>query len=215
MSTLTLNDGIAVADVLNNLLKKHNLTSARLGSLINIPRATITNIATGKTIDPRVSTLQAIADYFNITVGQLLGREVLIDSHTESMAQQIVNVIAWEQASNWQGVLSDPEKLKSSKRISIDSISNKNIFALNVVGDAMSPQFYEGTVLIVDPDKTPNNRDFVIVSVDETKDVIFRQLFTEGKFKFLKAANQTFSSYEMQQNDEIIGVVIQARNEYV
>ena len=78
----------------------------------------------------------------------------------------------------------------------------------------MSPQFHEGAVLIIDPDKEPNNRDFVIVRVEKTKDVIFRQLFTEGKFRFLKAANQTFSSYEMQQNDEIVGVVIQARNEY-
>ena len=86
MSTLTLKEGIAIADVLNNLLKKHNLNSARLGSLIDIPRATITNIATGKTIDPRVSTLQAIADHFNVTVGQLLGREMLIDSHAELMA---------------------------------------------------------------------------------------------------------------------------------
>lgn len=214
MSTLTLKEGIAVADVLNNLLKKHNLNSARLGSFIDIPRATITNIVRGKTTDPRVSTLQAIADYFNVTVGQLLGREGLADDPMKSMKQQIVRIIDWEQACNWKNILSDSEMLKTSKRISIDSASNQNIFALNVVGDAMSPQFHEGTILIVDPDKTPKNRDFVIACVDETQDVMFRQLFTEGKFRFLKAANHTFSSYEMKQNDKIIGVVIQARNEF-
>lgn len=60
--------------VLSGLLSDSGISESELGRKINIPRATINRLIAGHTPDPRASTLNAIAAYFNISIEQLLGK---------------------------------------------------------------------------------------------------------------------------------------------
>src|SRR3989338_6658135 len=176
MSTAVLE----VGNVLNQLLSNAGISEAKLGRIIGVPRATINRIASGRTPDPRASTLHAIAKYFNVTVDQLLGNQPIFQ-HTES------------------SILTDPN-------IEVGQ------FALRVKGDSMWPQFQENTILIVDPTREQKNRDFVVVHIKKSNEILFRQLIIDGKYKFIKAINDIFPTIQLQDADKIIGVVIQTRN---
>ena len=77
----------------------------------------------------------------------------------------------------------------------------------------MWPQFQENTLLIIDPTKKKTkNRDFVIVYVKKNDEIVFRQLVIDGTYKFIKPINNIFPTISLQKRDDIIGIVIQTRN---
>lgn len=48
----------------------------KLGKEINMSSGEISDIENGKKKDPRISTLIRIADYFNISLDELIGRKL-------------------------------------------------------------------------------------------------------------------------------------------
>ena len=63
-----------LAPILTHLLSESGLTANGLAVILDIPTPTIYRIAVGDVVDPRLSTLCRIADYFDITLEQLVGR---------------------------------------------------------------------------------------------------------------------------------------------
>ena len=56
------------SQLLKNLymfMQRHSVTEAQLARATEIPQPTIHKILSGKTTDPRISTLQSIANYFS------------------------------------------------------------------------------------------------------------------------------------------------------
>lgn len=66
---------LCLSDVLKRLLQDNSLTANKLAVTLCIPTPTIHRLVTGEVQDPRLSTLTAIADYFDITIEQLVGRK--------------------------------------------------------------------------------------------------------------------------------------------
>src|SRR5690349_21258006 len=62
---------ILVNRVLSQLMG--DMSEAELAKLVNVPKATINRLLSGRTPDPRIGTLTLIAQYFGITIEQLLG----------------------------------------------------------------------------------------------------------------------------------------------
>ena len=58
---------------LKELRKINNLSMDKLGKEINMSSGEISDIENGKKRDPRISTLIRIADYFNISLDELIG----------------------------------------------------------------------------------------------------------------------------------------------
>lgn len=58
---------------LRDLRKGRNLTMKSLGAIIGVAESTISQYESGKR-EPDFSTLQKLADYFNVSVDYLLGR---------------------------------------------------------------------------------------------------------------------------------------------
>jgi len=64
-----------------NLLKlMDGMSEAKLAKAVSVPKATINRIISGRTPDPRAGTLLPIAQYFGVTLEQLLGIVPLPDS---------------------------------------------------------------------------------------------------------------------------------------
>lgn len=59
---------------LKNLLKENNLSVNKFAKLVNIPRSTLGEYLTNQT-DIKLENLCKIADYFDITLDELCGRE--------------------------------------------------------------------------------------------------------------------------------------------
>lgn len=209
------NINLEISAILDRLLKRNRLSEAELSRKINVPRATINRLVSGRTPNPRASTLQAIAEYFNVTMDQLLGKHPLYTNQNEiATVRKSIPIIEWASAHTWENAVAASKPSNHSHWVMIDPSVEQGKFVLQINGEAMWPQFQEKTLLIIDPIKEPKNRDFVIAYIKEKNITVFRQLVHDDQYQFLKAINTIFPTLQLQRNDKIIGVVIQTRNNF-
>jgi SOS-response transcriptional repressor LexA len=80
-------------------------------------------------------------------------------------------------------------------------------YALQVKGDSMSPEFWDGCIIIVDPGAQAVNGAYVVIDVDG--DTLFRQFMVEGGRRYLKALNEEYPATELAGSFNVRGVVVQ------
>ena len=80
---------MVLSDKLSNLRKKRGLTQEELALELFISRSMIAKYETGKAY-PTNEILQKIADYFEISVDELVQREELINEHSKTLEDNIV-----------------------------------------------------------------------------------------------------------------------------
>lgn len=145
-----------LAKTLNELITRENkLTAASLARKLGIPTNKITRILNGDVTDPKASTLLQIANYFDITIEQLLGLESFNSSVAQSDKKPIpiftMSAIGTQQMqTDWY-------------HWSEDSIDSSDCYALLIDSDFYEPTFLENSLLIINPNLTPENRSYVIV----------------------------------------------------
>lgn len=59
---------------LKELIQKHGITVSELARQSKLHQPVVHRLTHGKTINPRIDTLVPIADYFDITLDELVGR---------------------------------------------------------------------------------------------------------------------------------------------
>lgn len=93
--------------------------------------------------------------------------------------------------------------------ISCYAPSTGRIFAIKVDTEAMSPRIPIGSIIVLDIDRKSKDGDFVLVQMDRFPGPQFRQLFISHDTKYLIADNPKFERIILNNNDKILGVVIQ------
>jgi SOS-response transcriptional repressor LexA len=147
----------------------------------------------------------------------LLGKQPLFlnNSHSVIATSHVsIPILAWQNAKNWHKLVVSLKPDEHFHWVMADPFSTQGKFALCLSGESMWPQFQENTLLLVDPDRTPQNRDFIIAYIKKREEIIFRQFIVEEKYRFLKAINPMFPAIQLEDEDTIIGVIIQTRKNY-
>lgn len=131
-------------------------------------------------------------------------------ANTANINPQLVPVIGWDQVTIWPEI---PEEIAKEMRHYIPTLlrfSNQG-FALKVEGDSMEApsgiSFPEGSIVVVDPNFSVNNRAFVIARLIGEKEVIFRQIIMEGNKRYLKPLNPRYPIIEVNGPLSFCGVV--------
>jgi SOS-response transcriptional repressor LexA len=204
-----------ISNVLNYLIDRAGISEATLAREVDLPRNTINRLTAGKTPDPRISTLQAVAAYFRVTLDQLSGKSPIMGNIVNTFEEvKHLPVLTLAEASQWKKILTKIRPDIHHNWIIFDSSNGEGKFAVTVKGDAMWPQFQEGNIIIVDPHKMAENRNFVLSSIFKTGEIVLRQLFVDNGIKILKATNPIFPSITLTDKDNIIGVAIETRVNY-
>lgn len=84
---------------------------------------------------------------------------------------------------------------------------DKEPFALQVIGESMTPEFEDGAVIIIDPGYPVVNGAYVLAIYKE--EYHFRQLVRRNEKSFLVPLNSQFHSLELTGLFEIKGVITQ------
>ena len=87
--------------------------------------------------------------------------------------------------------------------------TNSEPFALQNIGDMMSPEFSENCIIIVDPSMPIQNEAYVIVDFNE--ELYFRQYFEKNGKKFLRCLNPTYPEIELDNDFEVRGCIVQQK----
>ena len=87
--------------------------------------------------------------------------------------------------------------------------TNSEPFALQNIGDMMSPEFSENCIIIVDPSMPIHNKAFVIIDFED--ELYFRQYFEENGRKVLRCLNSSYAEIELNNNFEVRGCDIKQK----
>ncbi len=199
------------------LTKKHNISEAELARRVNLPQATVNRLLNGVTDDPRASTLNAIANFFNVSVDQLINNKLMKESTSDTTRLPIYTpnydrslIHKSGQHIIWDTVLMK----KEASFLEVEPSIKATCIVFEVEGDSMWPQFIEGIFVIVDTTLKPKHRDFVMYLLSGTRQIILRQYIEEGHDRILKPLNYGYKPVQIHKNDICIGVVIQSKSDY-
>ncbi len=215
-----LNDAkLKLHQILRQLMGEVHVSEAELARRTKIPQPTLHRILSGSTKSPRGASLAPLANFFSVTINQLLGEDPLPANRIPGtynpriQGWKPVPLINMKDAARWSELQSEISNW--DKWVSTDVAVGETAFGVLVQGNSMSPRFEEGTILIVEPQREPKDRDFVIGVVENQSTAVFKQILIDGEERYLKSLNDDYRTVVMQNNSKVIGCVVQARTDFL
>ena len=106
---------LSVGAMVRKLMAHFKMTEADLCRGVNLPQTTINRLLTGQTCDPRISTLAMLAEFFDVSLDQIIGKEKLVLNPSYNQAKgATIPVIEWANLQSWLEHQNYPESdLKS------------------------------------------------------------------------------------------------------
>ncbi len=199
---------------LKKLMFDRNIRPVDLARDLKIPPPTIHRIVTGQSTRPYKSSLEPIADYFNISVDQLTGEKPLKSQSLEANIisfgnnSKIIQIIPWESLENLDKYSDHENKLV------VANVSDKAFAVINP-DHAMEPLFQKESTLIFDPALSTTDRCYVLVKLNASNVYVFRQLLIDIEHKFIKSLNPDLSANSLRlltSEDRIIARLVEVRN---
>lgn len=201
----------SIAKNLKALIVNSKVPELEIARALNTSVLTIRRIISGETEDPRISTLKAIADYFNVSIDSLLD-----DNEQRSINAMVKNkprvipILSWKEIE------------------ATDSITNINLNDWNewypVVGEqnyisastfaiesrpSMQPRFPLGTLFIINPDETPMDSDIILIRMKQEKELSLRELIIDSpKWQLQPIVTGSETLFFDEKKQEILGVVV-------
>ena len=87
--------------------------------------------------------------------------------------------------------------------------TNSEPYALQNIGDMMSPEFSENCIIIIDPSMPIHHNAFVII--DFENDLYFRQYIELDNKKLLRCINSKYEDIELNNNFKVRGCIVQQK----
>jgi SOS-response transcriptional repressor LexA len=198
-----------LSSILQELIRKKGLSISELARRTSIPQPTLYRIAQGEHQRPHKKTLQALSDFFRITVDQLIGLEPIKSVITDKPSVSQIPILNNKQATSWPHI-----KNIEFNYVFFEKPIGKNAFALIMPDRSMEPLIAINTLLIIDPERKPEYRSLVVVKLHNFGEVVVRQLIQDAANQYIRPLSQDFDHFEMimlTSEDCIIGTVVEAR----
>lgn len=195
------------------LMQKIHLNEASLSRKTNIPQATLHKILAGKTEDPRASTLKTLADFFNISIDELLtGTPPHKETSNTNVNVQSIPIISWEDCIQAKDFIS---KLTASNwdDWAVTEYLSKHAFALHSKS-CLLPRFPKNTILFINPDSTPEDGDLVLVIYKNTSIATLRELSIDGPTQLLLPINPNTETTKLDKDIKILGLLVKSSFSY-
>lgn len=208
---------------LKNLMSLAQVNASELARRTGIAQPIIHRLSTGQNTNPKLATIRPIARYFMVSVSQLIGEEALPNDQSflrvsnEHCGWNRVPLISWQDAITWPEHLSDYQNSNEAIYTSTDANVSKLAYSLVVQGCAMEPLFPEGTTVIIEPERKPQDRDFVVVHLSGEGVARLKQMLIDGHYRYLKSLNPELDDIKVSRfnnTDQFLGVMSQAKVDY-
>jgi len=190
------------------LLKLRKMNEAELARQANVPKPTLHKILAGSTEDPRISTLQAIAHVFDMTVDELYSPNVTRNTQHKIEVQPIP-VISWSDCLKGKAFVEELTAASWKKWLVISN-TKKGLYGLSSKA-SMESQFPIGTVFVIDPQGVPGDGDLVVVKYPNSEEAALRELSVDGPIKLLLPMNDYAEREKLTSDVQILGTVVHSR----
>lgn len=208
-------DFTALGENITRLMNACGIDATELSEQTGLPCSTISRLRSN-TVDfsPNISSLLPIAEYFCVSLSQLIGEEpIQKDMYAIFKPMKARKLpIPILHSETIQDFLSS-NTINNNPVLYVDFPLSENAFAYLLRGNSMEPQFPDKTLLILDPSIKEENLDHVLVLPQGKKIPLFRQILIDGDEKYIRTLNPAFNEFIKftDNNYEILGVMVQAR----
>jgi len=202
-------NNLELNEILQRLIKLNEITVAELARRVNLPQPTVQRIAAGAYKQPRISTLQPIAEYFGITVNQLRGFDPIPSLSANKKMIRSIPLISTAEINLWPLI-----KENINHYVICDNNLGEKSFAMYMPDSSMEPLISKGSTLLVDPSRIPHHGSFIVVKLQNYPEVIVRQFITDTTNRFIKPLSPELNQLKMHllsENDIIKGVIVEVR----
>ena len=198
---------------LKELRKAHKLTQPQLADKLNVGKSTVAMWETGDR-QPDYKTLQKIADFFNVSVDYLLGRDRLatlqnaVPYHSPSMER--IPVLGTIRAGE---PIDRIENIEGYELVEPDILRGRKAFILHVQGDSMiGDNIFDGDRVIVVLQNQVEPTDIAVVSVNGDEATLKRVKCQNGMCMLIPSNPEMEPMLYPAEKIFIIGKVIEVRH---
>jgi transcriptional regulator with XRE-family HTH domain len=207
------NEKHQVGAVLSKLMTEANIDESKLAKACNISLASLSRIKNNPDSNPTISTLRPVADFFNISIDQLLGYSP-IDKRNTHFKQ--IAVIQNNDVFSWIDNKTTKNPIQQWLVYNFDT--SDNTFAINHKLNTNN-NIFNDCLLIIDPKKQLAHQDITFIYNKKIGQFFIRKISIDDQDKiFLSPIEPGFSDYialeDCSINIQIIGVVIETRLQY-
>lgn len=136
-----------------------------------------------------------------------MSRDVSISSQTQ--VNRMVPLISWVAAGAWSPPIDNYSTGDADDYVPCVVNCGDRSYALKVKGDSMSPEYPDGSVVIVDPSREPRHNADVIVRLNGEMETTFKRLKIDGSRWYLHPLNERYPVIPLEGKDfTICGTVI-------
>ncbi len=104
-----------------------------------------------------------------------------------------------------EGEIVEPKDENPADLEGVESCDKREPYALMVLGDSMAPEFVEPEVIIIEPERPPEDGSYVVAWHNE--EYIFRQLLIRDGQWILHALNAKYPDQPLVGPDSVKGVI--------
>ena len=118
-----------------------------------------------------------------------------------------IPIITQQEAKDHKRVLAS----FSGRRMTFETKASDDSFIIEVTGKAMEPRFGNNSVIVIDPNATVKDGDYVLVYVQKIAEVLFRQYVVGDSYVHLVPVAEGFNAIPLSKGDTIIGPVVETK----
>lgn len=185
-----------LSDNINALMEEEGISNVQLGNELGISDETIRSWRKGTKV-PTVEKLQRLAEYFSVTMDELMGKPV----NTERM---ISLPLVGQISAGAFDILTEDEWTREST-VPVRMLANRpktSCVTMEVIGDSMFPYLCEGDVLIVNRQDHAVNGNIIIAYDPVVNGYTVKRYVQNGDTVVLKPFNKDYKDMKYNNPDQ-------------
>lgn len=184
-----------------------------------LPQPTVHRIVEGESIRPHRDSLETLAQFFNLSIRQLQGIE-LIDELEVKVENPMpegwhkIPIYTWEDVANF-AKSNKTEIQKGHAETLTNADVNDTGFLIELTDESMQAQFTSGTEIIINTKYEPMDREMVVIYLKRHDKAFFRMIMFNGSERLVRPLNPDLAPIGIERvdlnEDIIVGVFIEER----
>ena len=187
-------------------MARKRISASELARHTGLPPSTIKRLRNNAHNNPTLGSLIPIANYFSVTLSQLVGENLIQESdvHIRNFPScHTLPIYTWEQLPN----LNKIEHSVSLKKIAVGCEISHQGFAVELTGNE-GENITQGALLIVDPLLNPKAGSLVVVQKNQEMAAVKKYFMNDGTI-YLKPLFSGMAVFPLTNDYLILGTAMQ------
>lgn len=191
-------------------MRETHISADELARRTGIPASSIKKIRNNNNPNPTLTTLIPLAEYFDISLDQFVGKEPIPDTRIPGQYKNNIEklkripIIRWKDAIIWPNVQNKDEYPKVTSEFDYST----GAYAL-LVEESEWENLSKGTALLVEPNLKPEHRDFVIIHKKGHIVPTVKQILHDEDQIYLKPIIAGYNITLFSDEHRILGVIVE------